>query len=30
MLSPDGGEGAETTWGLNVANKTNNDHLFRC
>lgn len=27
VLSPDGGEGAETAWGLNVANKTNNDHL---
>lgn len=27
MLSPDGGEGSETTWSLNVANKTNNDHL---
>lgn len=27
MLGPDGGEGSETTWSLNVANKTNNDHL---
>lgn len=27
VLSPDGAERAETTGGLNVANKTNNDHL---
>lgn len=27
MLGPDGGEGSETTGSLNVANKTNNDHL---
>lgn len=31
VLSPDGGEGAETTGGLDVAHKTNNDHLkARC
>lgn len=27
VLSPDGGERSETTWSLNVANKTNSDHL---
>jgi hypothetical protein len=27
MLGPDGGEGSETAGSLNVANKTNNDHL---
>ena len=27
VLSPHGGEGAETTGSLNITNKTNNDHL---
>ena len=27
MLSPDGSERAESTWGFDVTNKTNNDHL---
>jgi len=27
VLSPNGGEGSQTTGSLNVANKTNNDHL---
>jgi hypothetical protein len=27
MLGPNGGEGSQTTGGLDVANKTNNDHL---
>ena len=27
MLSPDGSEGSKSSWGLDVTNKTNNDHL---
>jgi hypothetical protein len=27
VLGPDGGQGAETTGSLDVANKTNGDHL---